>query len=328
MTRLSRLPPRDLEALSAYADGRLPPAEAQALEARLKREAELRAALDQIRTTASLLRDLPSVRPPRSFVLTPEMAGMRRRRMGYPALQLATAMATLGFIVTLGIDLFSFSAAPSALRVAAPAEERLLEAPAEQALPLGDAAAAGVPEAGAAMQAATPLEGAEMQMDALQATPSPAPTATPAPAATDSAYRAAPAPESGSPTPAPSIEGAAPMVESTAPPAAAESGVSTAPGCEACGGEQPLPPETPSEKTAGEPAAPTAEAMTEPGDELAGKGEAPTPAANAIEAPPPLEPAATVPPAGLPWLRWLEIALAGAVLLLAGLTLRARAKSR
>ncbi|MBM3123399.1 MAG: anti-sigma factor, partial [Chloroflexi bacterium] len=65
MTRLSRLPPRDLEALSAYADGRLSAAERQALDARLGSDTELRTALDQIRATASLLRALPSVRPPR-----------------------------------------------------------------------------------------------------------------------------------------------------------------------------------------------------------------------------------------------------------------------
>jgi hypothetical protein len=321
MTRLSRFPPRDLESLSAYADGRLSPAERQALEARLGRETELRAALDQIRTTASLLRALPSVRPPRSFVLTPEMAGVRRRGLGYPALQLATAMATLGFIVTLGVDLFSFSAAPSAMRAAAPMEETVLEAPAAQALPLNDAAGAGAPEAGAAMEAAsTPELGAEAQMDALQATLPPAPTATAPAAPTESAYRAAPALEAGSLTAVPTAEGAA-------PPPSAESGVTTEPGCEACGGEQLLPPGTQSEKTAGELATP-AEATIESAAALAAEGEAATSEAFALQAPPPLEPAPEIPPAGLPWLRWVEIALAATAIMLAGLTFRARTKSR
>ena len=322
MTRPSRLPPRDLEALSAYADGRLSPAECRSLEARLGSDAELRAALDQIRATASLLRALPSVRPPRSFALTPEMAGVRRRGLGYPALQLATAVATLGFIVTLGVDLFSFSVAPSALRAAAPAEEMLLEAPAAQALPPSDAAGAGGPEAGAAMEAAsTPEPAAQAQMDALQADASPAPTATASAAPTESANRAAPAVEAGSLTPVPTIEGAA-------PPPSAESGVMTAPGCEACEGEQPLPPETQSEKTAGELTTPAAEATIDPGAALAVGGEAATPEAYALQAPPPLEPTPEIPPAGLPWLRWVEIALAAAAILLAGLTIRARTKSQ
>jgi len=322
MTRPSRLPPRDLEALSAYADGRLSPAESRVLEARLASDAELRAALQQIRATASLLRALPSVRTPRSFVLTPEMAGVRRRGLGYPALQLATAMATLGFIVTLGVDLFSFSVAPSALRAAAPAEEMMLEAPAAQALPPSDAAGAAVPEAGAAMEAApTPELGAQAQMDALQATLPPAPTATLPPAATESANRAAPTLEAGGPS-------TAPTVESPAPPALAESGVSAAPTCEACGGEQPLPPETQAEKAAGEQATPAAEATIAPGAALADEGEAATPEAYALQAAPAMEPAPEVPPAGITWLRWLEIALAATALLLAGLTLRARAKSR
>ena len=329
MTRPSRLPPRDLEALSAYADGRLSPAECRVLEARLGTNAELRAALEQIRATASLLRALPSVRPPRSFALTPEMAGVRRRGLGYPALQLATAMATLGFVVTLGVDLFSFSIAPSAMRAAAPAEEMALEAPAALAPPPSDAAGAAVPEAGAVMEVApTPELGAQAQMDALQATLAPAPTATPPPAATESANRAAAALEAGSLTAAPTTGGAAPVIESPAPPPSAESGVETAPGCEACGGDQPLPPETQAEKAAGEQATPAAEATIEPGAALAVEGEAATPEAYALQAPPPREPTPEIPPAGLPWLRWLEIALAATALLLAGLTLRARSKSQ
>jgi len=58
------------------------------------------------------------------------------------------------------------------------------------------------------------------------------------------------------------------------------------------------------------------------------EGEAVTPEAFALQVPPPLEPAPEIPPAGFPWLRWVEIALAAVALLLAGLTLRARAKSR
>ena len=93
-------------------------------------------------------------------------------------------------------------------------------------------------------------------------------------------------------------------------------------------GEQPLPPETQSEKTAGELTTPAAEATIDPGAALAVGGEAATPEAYALQAPPPLEPTPEIPPAGLPWLRWVEIALAAAAILLAGLTIRARTKSQ
>jgi hypothetical protein len=102
----------------------------------------------------------------------------------------------------------------------------------------------------------------------------------------------------------------------------------TAPACEACGGEQPLPPETQSEKTAGEQATPSAEASIESSAALGVEGETVTPEAYALQAPPPLEPAPELPPAGLPWLRWVEIALATTAILLAGLTIWARAKSQ
>jgi hypothetical protein len=102
----------------------------------------------------------------------------------------------------------------------------------------------------------------------------------------------------------------------------------TAPACEACGGEQPLPPETQSERAAGEQATPSAETTIESAAALAVEGEAVTPEAFALQAPPPLEPAPEIPPAGLPWLRWAEIALAVTASVLAGLTLRARTKSQ
>jgi anti-sigma factor RsiW len=62
MSRLSRLTPRDLESLSAYADGALSPGERRDIEARLAQDPALRQALAQIRATSSLLRALP--RPP------------------------------------------------------------------------------------------------------------------------------------------------------------------------------------------------------------------------------------------------------------------------
>lgn len=104
MIELRRLPRRDLQRLSSYLDGELPPKEAAKLEARLRSDSTLRAALDEMRGTVHLLRGLPKVRAPRNFTLTPEMAGVREPRTAYPFLRLATAMAMLAFLVTVGVD--------------------------------------------------------------------------------------------------------------------------------------------------------------------------------------------------------------------------------
>jgi anti-sigma factor RsiW len=128
MTGPDRRSARDLERLSAYLDGQLPPGEKAALEARLGREAGLSETLDGLRQARAALRSLPPLRPPRNFTLTPEMAGVRPRRGGYPALRLATALATMAFLVVSGIDVVSRISFNFALGAAAPA-------PAEPFLP-------------------------------------------------------------------------------------------------------------------------------------------------------------------------------------------------
>lgn len=105
MSRLRRIPPRDLEALSAHLDGQLSPQDADRLEARLKQDASLRAALEDLRITRHLFRSLPVLRPPRSFSLTPEMVGVRPVRSTYPALRLATALATIAFLAVSGVGM-------------------------------------------------------------------------------------------------------------------------------------------------------------------------------------------------------------------------------
>src|SRR5512137_335253 len=127
MSRLTRLAPRDLESLSAYADGALPPAERQALEERLNREPALRQALQELRATSAVLRKLPEVRPPHSFALTPDMAGIRSGWLRAPVLHLATAVAALAFFVTVGVDVFAGPLQTGALRAAAPAQEMSAE---------------------------------------------------------------------------------------------------------------------------------------------------------------------------------------------------------
>lgn len=73
------VPDSDLELLSAYLDHQLDaPAQAQ-LEQRLAVEGALQVALEELRTTTTLLRDLPPLPLPRSFTLDPATAPRRRR---------------------------------------------------------------------------------------------------------------------------------------------------------------------------------------------------------------------------------------------------------
>ncbi len=99
--------PQDLDRLSAYLDNSLSPADRARLEDRLGREPELRAALNDLRVTVRLLRALPTLKPPRNFTLTAAQAEAIRRPRGlqlFPALRLATALATLLFAAVLAAD--------------------------------------------------------------------------------------------------------------------------------------------------------------------------------------------------------------------------------
>jgi anti-sigma factor RsiW len=68
----------DLELLSAYIDRRLSDDERAALEQRLKSTPALRSALDELRATVALLRDLEPLKPPRSFTIEAPAAAPRR----------------------------------------------------------------------------------------------------------------------------------------------------------------------------------------------------------------------------------------------------------
>lgn len=108
MTR-QHLPKQELERLSAYIDGEIHPREARKLEARLNSEPALREAYQALQAVASGMRALPQVRPPRSFILSPEIIGVKKHRSGYPALRLATVMAAFAFVALVGVDAFTTS---------------------------------------------------------------------------------------------------------------------------------------------------------------------------------------------------------------------------
>ncbi|MGA7192741.1 MAG: hypothetical protein WBW94_03855 [Anaerolineales bacterium] len=129
--------PRDLELLSAYLDGQLNPSDSARLESRLASDESLRTALDNLRSTRSLLRQLPSRRAPRNFTLTPRMAGIKPPTpRAVPIFRFASALATFLFIITFVINGLISLSAPSF--AAAPLSAQQESAPAGQApaLPL------------------------------------------------------------------------------------------------------------------------------------------------------------------------------------------------
>ncbi len=295
MSRLSRLTPRDLESLSAYADGALSPVERRDLDARLAQDPALRQALAQIRATSSLLRALPQVRPPRSFTLTPEMAGIRSGRVRFPLLPMATALATLAFVVTVGVDMFGGVTSNAAFRAAAPAEELALQAPAALPTEAGaDALAAGALQSAAATN--VPESAA---MDAMAPTPTAASEDAIGEAPTLGDVGEAPPAALGTATADPSLEARS-----------AASG-----GCEACAGEPQVLSATPMEKFAAE-SGPEAAVVTQ---EMEAQIVTSMPEATSLEA---------RQPGGLSALRWVEIGLAAVALALAAVTLRTRRRAR
>ena len=153
MKNPDHLSPRDLERLSAYLDGECSSKEAAKLEARLQVEPRLRQALEELRATVGLMRALPEVPPPRSFALTPEMVGVKQRR-AYPALRLATALASIAFVTLIGLDALT--------TVIMPLAGALPAAPAMRDV--------GPPEAGAVEE---PLMEAEAPVAEIQTTEEP-----------------------------------------------------------------------------------------------------------------------------------------------------------
>lgn len=98
---------QDFERLSAYLDHELSAPETARLEQRLAHDADLQAALRDLRRQTRALRALPAVKPPRVFTLTAEQAqAVRRPRRPFfealfPAVRLATSLSAAAFAVVL-----------------------------------------------------------------------------------------------------------------------------------------------------------------------------------------------------------------------------------
>jgi anti-sigma factor RsiW len=101
---------REWEALSAYLDGELSTRERARLEVALESNAELRAAIEELRRTRMVLRSQPPIRAPRNFTLSPQMAGIRPKKGPtielFPVLRLTSVLATLLFVFVVLGDLF------------------------------------------------------------------------------------------------------------------------------------------------------------------------------------------------------------------------------
>lgn len=156
------LPRRELEKLSAYLDGELNQRQAQKVEARLQAEPRLRKALRELQAINESLRALPQVKPPRSFILSPDTVDMPQRKGRYPILRLATALAAFAFVALVGVDVFS-----NTMSGAMPArsfDQAVAEAPAVAERELADAAKSEVVELDAEMEEAPAdmLAGAEV----------------------------------------------------------------------------------------------------------------------------------------------------------------------
>lgn len=142
---------RDLELLSSYLDGQLKPSESARLESRLSRESELRAVLDDLRSTRSLLRKLPMRQAPRNFTLTPRMVGKNPPLpRTYPAFRFMTALASLLLFFTMGLNYLvpQMASLPPAFGMGgggAPEVSSAQEAPAATEAPLLEAPAAEPP---------------------------------------------------------------------------------------------------------------------------------------------------------------------------------------
>src|SRR6185503_19798600 len=105
---------RDLELLSSYLDGQLSPSDSARLESRLQADAQLAAVLNDLRATRTLLRKLPARRAPRNFTLTRKMVGQNPPLpRSYPFFRFASALATLLFVFSFGLNSVSCITAPA-----------------------------------------------------------------------------------------------------------------------------------------------------------------------------------------------------------------------
>ncbi len=126
----TRISPKEWEALSAYLDGQLSANDRIRLERLLTERPEMRVALKDLRRTRDFLRSQPSLRAPRNFTLSPQLAGIRikerRSSFAFPVLSAVSALASILLVLVFVGDMLITGAGPSQNFVAqAPVEEYL-----------------------------------------------------------------------------------------------------------------------------------------------------------------------------------------------------------
>lgn len=123
---------RDWELLSAYVDDQLSERERARIETRLAGDANLRTAVDDLRVTRAAVKSLPTLRAPRNFTLTPEMAGQNLRSSPrlFASFRLASVLSTVLLVIVMLGDLIGFGRVGMlpAQEVAAPAAPMEMEA--------------------------------------------------------------------------------------------------------------------------------------------------------------------------------------------------------
>ena len=130
---------RQQEAIDAYLDNALTPAERARFEAQMAADSRLRAEVEQLSLLRLQLRAMPRRRVPRSFALNPAAYSRPKAQpllQLYPALRGATALSAFLLIFVLALGLFRGQfgvGAPEAAQVASVTSEEVAPAAVEEA---------------------------------------------------------------------------------------------------------------------------------------------------------------------------------------------------
>ena len=124
-----RLKDKDWKIISAYLDGQLAKKKEKVFEARLAQELELRDALRQIQWTKTVLKKAPRRKVPHHFILTRQMAAEAKRRQNRVIRQygLVSGIASLTFLLLVGIQLVPFFKMDMAANLAMAPKEAIME---------------------------------------------------------------------------------------------------------------------------------------------------------------------------------------------------------
>jgi hypothetical protein len=97
----------DIKILSAFLDNALNTSQQEKLQTRLAQEPELRQKLENLRRTKTMLANLPRVKSPRNFTLTPDMVTARKPQGSpfFTTLKLATSFAAILLVTLFGFEL-------------------------------------------------------------------------------------------------------------------------------------------------------------------------------------------------------------------------------